>query len=49
VAVLRQFLATTAPASYTSDDWRALLRRGRPTAPEPAAPIAAQEAPLAAS
>ena len=45
VSVLREFLATTAPASYTPDDWRALLRRGRPsTAPPaeaPALPLAA--------
>jgi pimeloyl-ACP methyl ester carboxylesterase len=28
--VLHDFLATTDPAPYSSDDWRELLRRGRP-------------------
>jgi pimeloyl-ACP methyl ester carboxylesterase len=46
VSVLREFLATTAPASYTPDDWRALLRRGRPSMPPPAE---APALPLAAS
>jgi pimeloyl-ACP methyl ester carboxylesterase len=31
VAALRDFLTTTSPASYTPDDWRTLLRRGRPS------------------
>jgi pimeloyl-ACP methyl ester carboxylesterase len=30
VAILRDFLATTAPAPFSGDDWRELLRRGRP-------------------
>jgi pimeloyl-ACP methyl ester carboxylesterase len=38
VAALRDFLATTSPASFTSDQWRALLRRGRPSA-LPAGPV----------
>jgi pimeloyl-ACP methyl ester carboxylesterase len=53
VAALRDFLATTTPASYTPDDWRALLRRGRPSTPstsmlhEP--PALGHGSPLAAS
>ena len=31
-AVLRDFLTTTKPASYASNEWRELLRRGRPGA-----------------
>src|SRR4029077_7788163 len=31
--VLRDFLATTAPASLSSEEWRELLRRGRAQAP----------------
>ena len=31
--VLRDFLATTAPASFSSEEWRELLRRGRAKAP----------------
>jgi pimeloyl-ACP methyl ester carboxylesterase len=48
VSVLRDFIATTEPASFTTEDWRALLRRGRPTLPAPDAtePLAL-EAPLA--
>jgi pimeloyl-ACP methyl ester carboxylesterase len=30
VAVLQEFLATTAPASYDREQWRELLRAGRP-------------------
>jgi pimeloyl-ACP methyl ester carboxylesterase len=30
VAVLDDFLATTSPASYSAEQWRALLRQGRP-------------------
>ncbi|HVW30168.1 MAG TPA: alpha/beta hydrolase [Polyangiaceae bacterium] len=50
-AVLRDFVATTAPASYTVEQWRALLRRGRPsTLPAPdAAEPRALGAPLAVS
>ena len=50
-AVLRDFVSTTAPASFTAEDWRALLRRGRPsTTPAPALPEARPVgAPLAAS
>jgi len=33
LAVLRDFLATTAPASYSSAEWRELLRHGRAGAP----------------
>ncbi len=39
IAVLRTFLAETSPASYSPEDWRELLRRGRPpprTIPPPA-------------
>jgi pimeloyl-ACP methyl ester carboxylesterase len=32
VAVLRDFLATTSPAPYSVEQWRELLRRGRPGA-----------------
>jgi len=32
-ALLREHLATTQPASYSKDQWRALLRRGRPLPP----------------
>jgi pimeloyl-ACP methyl ester carboxylesterase len=32
LAVLRDFLATTAPAHHSADEWRELLRRGRPAA-----------------
>jgi hypothetical protein len=36
LAVLDDFLATTSPASYSAEQWRELLRRGRPTeAPGP--------------
>jgi hypothetical protein len=28
--VLDDFLATTSPASYSAEQWRALLRQGRP-------------------
>ncbi len=53
LAVLHEFLATTAPASYTPDDWRALLRRGRPTTlpPGPVTPpvLEGHGPPLAAS
>jgi pimeloyl-ACP methyl ester carboxylesterase len=58
VSVLRDFIATTSPASFTTEDWRALLRRGRPStlpAPELTEPHQdrlsshALEAPLAAS
>lgn len=31
VSVLRDFLATTQPSSFRSDQWRELLRRGRPS------------------
>jgi pimeloyl-ACP methyl ester carboxylesterase len=49
MAVLGEFLATTAPASYTVEDWRALLRRGRP-APVTLPPEEhAGEAPLGAT
>ncbi|HLK36510.1 MAG TPA: alpha/beta hydrolase [Polyangiaceae bacterium] len=30
LAVLEDFLATTAPSSYSAEHWRQLLRRGRP-------------------
>jgi len=53
LAVLHEFLATTAPASYTPDDWRGLLRRGRPTTlpPGPVTPpvLEGHGPPLAAS
>jgi hypothetical protein len=32
LAVLREFLSQTAPANYSADEWRELLRRGRPPA-----------------
>jgi pimeloyl-ACP methyl ester carboxylesterase len=32
IALLRDFVATTAPASYSSEEWRELLRQGRPAA-----------------
>jgi pimeloyl-ACP methyl ester carboxylesterase len=32
LALLREFMSQTAPASYSSAQWRALLRRGRPGA-----------------
>jgi pimeloyl-ACP methyl ester carboxylesterase len=36
LAVLDDFLATTSPASYSAEQWRELLRRGRPSeAPGP--------------
>jgi pimeloyl-ACP methyl ester carboxylesterase len=31
--VLRDFLATTAPASFSSEEWREILRRGREPSP----------------
>jgi len=34
LSVLRNFIATTAPASFSSEEWRELLRRGRPGAEE---------------
>jgi hypothetical protein len=30
MSVLRDFLSTTQPASYRSEEWRELLRQGRP-------------------
>ena len=30
LAVLDDFLTTTSPASYSAEEWRDLLRRGRP-------------------
>jgi pimeloyl-ACP methyl ester carboxylesterase len=33
LAVLREFLATTSPASHDPPAWRALLRQGRPSRP----------------
>lgn len=33
VSVLREFLTSTQPSSYSSDQWRDLLRRGRPSLP----------------
>lgn len=44
VAVLRDFLATTQPSSYRSDQWRELLRRGRPSLPQWATATGALEA-----
>jgi pimeloyl-ACP methyl ester carboxylesterase len=41
VAVLRDFLATTAPASHDAEAWRALLRQGRTAAPQLRGPGAA--------
>lgn len=35
VGVLRDFLTNTAPSSYSSAEWRDLLRRGRPSLPPP--------------
>jgi hypothetical protein len=32
-ALLREHMATTEPASFSKDQWRALLRRGRPLPP----------------
>jgi pimeloyl-ACP methyl ester carboxylesterase len=56
ISVLRDFLSTTEPASYTIDDWRGLLRRGRPSlvpassAPPNALPaVSSSGSPLAAS
>jgi pimeloyl-ACP methyl ester carboxylesterase len=34
VNLLRDFLATTQPSSYRGDQWRELLRRGRPSLPQ---------------
>jgi pimeloyl-ACP methyl ester carboxylesterase len=46
VAVLLEFLATTAPARHSVAEWRALLRRGRPgvesAAPSPSPPRASR-------
>jgi pimeloyl-ACP methyl ester carboxylesterase len=33
LSLVRDFLATTAPASYGTEEWRDALRRGRPEAP----------------
>jgi pimeloyl-ACP methyl ester carboxylesterase len=51
VSVLREFIATTSPASFTTEDWRTLLRRGRPSmVPAPELPESrVLGAPLAAS
>jgi pimeloyl-ACP methyl ester carboxylesterase len=35
LGVLDDFLTSTAPAAYSVEDWRALLRRGRPGAESP--------------
>jgi pimeloyl-ACP methyl ester carboxylesterase len=40
LGLLRQFLATTAPAAHSAADWRELLRRGRPGGEE-SGPVAA--------
>jgi pimeloyl-ACP methyl ester carboxylesterase len=37
IALLRDFVATTSPASYSSEEWREVLRQGRPVA-DPAHP-----------
>lgn len=39
VAILRDFLETTAPASHSAEAWRALLRRGPLSSPERASEI----------
>ena len=39
VAVLRDFLATTEPAPYEPDAWRALLANGPAEQPEPASAV----------
>jgi pimeloyl-ACP methyl ester carboxylesterase len=36
VSVLREFLETTAPASFSANEWREALRRGKPAPPAPA-------------
>ncbi len=41
IALVRDFLATTAPAKYSAEDWREILRRGRPAPPESIRPPAA--------
>jgi pimeloyl-ACP methyl ester carboxylesterase len=43
VAVLREFLATTQPASYSAQQWRALLRAGRPDSKQDASMALAEE------
>jgi len=43
VAVLRDFMKTTQPASYSSQQWRQLLRAGRPDPKEDAAGALTEE------
>lgn len=40
VTVLREFLTSTEPSSFSSGEWRDLLRRGRPSLPPPVMSLA---------
>jgi pimeloyl-ACP methyl ester carboxylesterase len=40
---MRDFLATTTPASYSTEEWRELLRRGRVQAPTPSIRVMTEE------
>jgi hypothetical protein len=48
LATLREFVAATQPASYSAEEWRELLRRGRPE-PGPGPGAALAERTLASS